>query len=632
MLAAALLLVGCRQLASYGSAPAVDTGRADHTWGDLRHDGANDGGVDLREDGPRDLSPEGSVSDDGIATDSIATDGTGPDLGSPATMGLCWQGWCFEHPRPQGLDLYAVDCFSKDACLAVGQRGIVLYYDGNGWQTIEHTASTAPLNTVHMTGKTSALLGGSDGALLNMQGLKITSELAPTAQTINAVWVDASGTYLAAQDGFHARSSSGTGWAKSTLGSEAGVALWGVGSTLFVGSTAGLYRRQGSGALQKVCSSSGSIYGISGGSAQDVFFVTYDGKVSHFDGTNCATTPAYTFSQAGVSDIVRLSNGAVYAVSDSAAATYQATQGWHALPGLSGRGIADDRKGGVWVVGRRGLLRRVVGATIDALDVSATQQVLRRAIETKAGAVAIGQQGAILLRATSGSWQAAPFPAFPTSIAWDAWASDQQQVYIAAVNAGLWRGEVSSFTQATTVPTLAVWGLGTDLYLGHVAGKLSRIDANGVLVSLSSSVAGHVNAIAGQTSGALYLAAGQQLGLFNGTTAVVKWSDTGADLQRVSAVAQGAVAVGGSGFIVLCDTPANCSVLVQRPEPLAGVAATSLDDFYVVTADAVVLHYVQRSLLETLPLPMISAGDVTIDKQGVVRVYGRDGSIVVRAP
>ena len=626
MLAAGLLLVGCRQLAGYRSAPPADAGRADRARGDLRSD-ARDGAVDPRRDGPHDLWPEGLVGD-GLDTDSMR-----PDLGSPATMGLCWLGWCYEHPRPQGLDLYAVDCFSKDACLAVGQRGIVLYYDGSAWQTIEHTASTAALLAVQMTGKTSALLAGSDGALLNMQGLKIASELAPTAQTINAVWVDASGTYLATQDGFYARPSSSSGWTKlSVLGSEAGVALWATGSTLFVGSTAGLYRRQGSGALKKVCSSNGSIYGLSGASAQDVFFVTYPGQVLRFDGTTCATAPAYTLPKAGVGDIVRLSGGDVYVVNDGAAA-YQATQGWQALPGLGGRGIADDRKGGAWVVGRRGLVRHVVGATIDPLDVAATQQRLRRGIETKDGPLAIGEQGTILVRATSGSWQVGPFPVFPKTSALDGWARSQQQVYIAAANGGLWRGEVGSFTQVSTLQTFSVWGEGTALYLGHPGGKLSHIDGNGVAVSLSSTLTGNVNGLAGLTSSSLYLAAGTQLGLFDGTKASVLWSDAGANLQRVSAVFQGAVAVGKGGFIVLCEAAVpNCSVLAQRSEELVGVAAGSLDDFFVVTADGTTLHYVQRSLQETLLVPLTSAADVTIDKQGTVRVYGGDGSVVVRVP
>jgi len=96
---------------------------------------------------------------DGGAADRPALDGGGvPSLAEICTS----DGWCWANPLPDGLAIDGIDGTASDDYWAVGQSGIVLHFDGAGWQRIDAGVSKY-LSCVRAFARDDVWIGGEAG-------------------------------------------------------------------------------------------------------------------------------------------------------------------------------------------------------------------------------------------------------------------------------------------------------------------------------------------------------------------------------------------------------------------------------------------------------------------------------------
>ena len=102
-----------------------------------------------------------------------------PDGGSssdhgpgPASVGLCRDGWCWQHPRPYATEVLALWGSSATDLFAVGQGGAnILHHDGKTWSAMSAPVQTA-LRAVWGSGPRDVFAAGEDGTLLHYDGAR----------------------------------------------------------------------------------------------------------------------------------------------------------------------------------------------------------------------------------------------------------------------------------------------------------------------------------------------------------------------------------------------------------------------------------------------------------------------------
>ncbi|MBW2702694.1 MAG: hypothetical protein JRF33_17885, partial [Deltaproteobacteria bacterium] len=103
--------------------------------------------------------------------------------------GFCTQfGWCWEHPLPQGNDLFDILALAADDVWAVGQAGTILHWDGESWSMVPSGVEDSLLAIHGVAGDLWAV--GSDGLILHQTQPSGPWAVVPsgTTQLLAAVW------------------------------------------------------------------------------------------------------------------------------------------------------------------------------------------------------------------------------------------------------------------------------------------------------------------------------------------------------------------------------------------------------------------------------------------------------------
>jgi hypothetical protein len=366
-------------------------------------------------------------------------------------------GWCWEHPLPQGNALRAVHGSGPNDVWAVGDRGTILHFDGAAWSPVP-SGVLDRLTGVWAASPSEAWISGTNGALLRWDGAVWAPAGQPsTLTTADAVtgWVDTAGgaarsTVWFANGSSPAKVTGGT-WSRDpaaspsfgilALWADATGGLWAAGVGGAFGVLRGLaWTRLGTGGTSRM-------QGIGGDPAGNVWVVSDFSEIVRVDPRG--VTSMFTSRASGALHAVR-----AFAANDAwiagAAGTLLHFDGasWQArasgtsfdLYGIWGATPSD-----VWVVGDRGTMIHCNGSSCSPPNGVTTAELSAVWAASADEAWAVGRAGTILHR-VSGRWQSVPSPTTRNLTA--VWGSSATDVWMGGDGAVLrWNG--SQLTAAT---------------------------------------------------------------------------------------------------------------------------------------------------------------------------------------
>ena len=359
-------------------------------------------------------------------------------------------GWCWEHPLPQGNALRAVHGSGPNDVWAVGDRGTILHFDGAAWNPVP-SGVLDRLTGVWAAGPSEAWVSGTNGAILRWDG----SSWAPAGQpstlaTASAVagWVDTAGvtprtTVWFADGSSPAKVSAGT-WSRDpaanpsfsilSLWTDATGGLWAGGVGGAIGVLRGIaWTRFGTG-------SSNRFQAVGGDPAGNIWAVSDFAEIARVDsrgvpstfpsGAPGALNAVHAFSAgdawiAGAAGTVLRFDGASWQ-SRATGTSFDLFGIWGATPG------------DVWVVGDRGTIIRCDGSSCSLPNSDTTAELAAVWAASADEAWAVGRTGTVLHRA-GGRWQVVPSPTTRNLTA--VWGSSAADVWIAGDGVVLrWNG------------------------------------------------------------------------------------------------------------------------------------------------------------------------------------------------
>jgi hypothetical protein len=240
---------------------APDTSLPDRPIG-LEHRDARDAAIDApselaiaKPDAPRPDAPKlDAPKPDAPKPDAPKPDGPKKDLSGPdkgilcATATgdeVCTNGWCWQHPRPQGNTLHAITRIGSTR-FAVGLRGTILRDQGQGWKPMS-SGTTVDLYGVHGLATNAVYAVGATGTVRFWNGSSWNAfEPAPPASVVSTLRaVRKVGIELVAVgDGGLTLRFDGSKWNQAPAGTANLHAVWGdgVSDTVLVGGDSGLHR------------------------------------------------------------------------------------------------------------------------------------------------------------------------------------------------------------------------------------------------------------------------------------------------------------------------------------------------------------------------------------------------------
>ena len=149
----------------------------------------------------------------GIRADRLWAVGADPNSASEDEAGVLWSydgvAWKAEDLsvlRPQGVpSLFKVWGRGEGEVYVVGQRGLILRYDGNTWTEIP-SGTERPLFTVHGNSRDVVAVGGfGTGVIVEQAGAEFVDRTAPGANQLNGVFLPEEGGGVAVgNDGAYA--------------------------------------------------------------------------------------------------------------------------------------------------------------------------------------------------------------------------------------------------------------------------------------------------------------------------------------------------------------------------------------------------------------------------------------------
>lgn len=99
-------------------------------------------------------------------------------------------GWCWRYPLPQGNDLHNVWGTAANNVWAVGERGVILHWNGTDWAGVP-SPTTAALYGLHGSGPADVWAVGAGGVTVHFDGQSWREVLLPvptTGKSLIAVW------------------------------------------------------------------------------------------------------------------------------------------------------------------------------------------------------------------------------------------------------------------------------------------------------------------------------------------------------------------------------------------------------------------------------------------------------------
>ncbi len=237
--------------------------------------------------------------------------------------GTSWQSI----PGITSKDLYGVWWAKDNEAFVAGKEGLILHFDGTNWTPMD-SGTTTRLRNIWGTSAKDVFAVGDGGLILHYDGTSWSEMTSPTAYTIQSTWGSASDNIYAVggatssegEGGFIILHYDGTQWTtQKALPSPLRFhEIWGEGSTVFAAGEGGsIFFTDTAGASWAAMNSntSESFRSIWGASTTNVYAVGDSGTIMHYDGTE------WSPESSGVSErlfsIWGSSAESIYAVGDA---------------------------------------------------------------------------------------------------------------------------------------------------------------------------------------------------------------------------------------------------------------------------------------------------------------------------
>ena len=223
--------------------------------------------------------------------------------------------------------LYGVWWASKNEAFAVGDKGLILHFDGADWAIMD-SGTTQRLRNIWGTSASDIFAVGESGTLLHYDGGSWKTMTSPTPLTIQGIWGN-SGSDVYAVGGASASDTTtgsfiihydGRQWTNQAtlITPQRFHGVWGNGSTVFTAGEAGaIFSTETAGAQWTSMNSKTveTFRGLWGTSATDVYAVGDSGAILHYDGS--AWSPESSGTALRLFSIWGSSKKSIYTVGDT---------------------------------------------------------------------------------------------------------------------------------------------------------------------------------------------------------------------------------------------------------------------------------------------------------------------------
>jgi hypothetical protein len=554
----------------------------------------------------------------------------------------------WQHPMPQGNDLFRMWGFPDGTFYAVGEAGTLLHHDGSV-ATLVDTPTREDLRGIWAGGPDDIYACGFNGTLIHFDGSEWTSVDTPIEQDLYAVWASSSDdVFVAGMGGSAWNLSNGTWTEYAVVPGRRLHSLWGyTHDEVYVGGSMGaLYRFDGSAWTRMI---------IFGDPAIDAEI--YDlwgpapGSISLVDRWNILWFNGSTWNGIGVVQ----SNGLglwgftlnqQVAVSDQVSThwvggqrTFFTTPTIEPLFDVWGTSMSN-----LYAVGRSGSIAHFDGAAWEALNQESLVNLHDVWVSPTSDAVAVGTGGTILRQNGSdwiqenvgatyelaGVWETPGLAVAvgryaPNNIDW------QQAILM---NTGSGWTDVGPVGSAHRL--FDVWGSSaSDVYAVGWAGEILHYDGGWSVVDAGDGDAAFLMSISGTTAGNVF-AVGRTDDLralvchFDGMTWTKNVLGGVEELRGVWADgAGGAFAVGSAGSVRRYAGGTWASMKSATTDELFCVWGASATDVYAAGWQGALVHYDGTSWRKLLPATNRSLNAISGRSASEVYLAGDKGSILL---
>ncbi len=490
-------------------------------------------------------------------------------ISSPA-YAVNWE-WEWHNPMPQGNAFRGVGGTSSSDIFAVGDRGLILHNDGDGWTRIYQTLTEDELNGVWGTSESNIFIIGEFGVILHYNGSTWTKMNSGTPFSLKGIWGSSASDIFA-------------------VGGD-----WGNGLILHYDGTA-WSKMSVSGPVEK-------LRGVWGTSDKDVFAVGDNGLILHYDGNTWTKMTSGTGSS--LNSVWGTAADNVYAVggvvSGVATILHYDGKNWSSMPNPAWDALCSiwgTSSANIFAVGYSGMLIHFDGSKWTKLSGGSSGLGIWGSSETQI--FTVGEAGEIV-HYDGNSWK----KIYPTAdsilfaIKSGIKLSDDlsfvvgQKRIILKYDGSLWK-KVTSYT---TGIFYSIWGKEwTDVFAvgesSATSGSIFHYDGNswqdmnvsGIpsLYGVSGSSKNHVIAV-GKAGTILR---------YDGSTWTSIISGTSNNLKSVwLSPAGNFFAAGDAGTILSCTDSACTAMTSNTIKSLSGIWGTSESNIYAVGQDGTVLRY-----------------------------------------
>jgi hypothetical protein len=224
-------------------------------------------------------------TDAGIDQKSAA-DGPSSDVLSPPVTVCSPDNWCWDHPSPQGKNMFGVWGTSETNVFAVAEGGTIFRYDGVQW-TLSAVSTKAALRGIWGAGPSAVFAVGGAGTILHYDGQSWSAMASNATTDLNGVFgTSPTNVYAVGKKGA-VRRFNGTIWTTPVLLTTDFNAIWGSGpSDLFlVGKGGAIAHFDGTNWTAMISPVTDDLNAVWGSGPTDVHAVGDFGTIVHYDGS-----------------------------------------------------------------------------------------------------------------------------------------------------------------------------------------------------------------------------------------------------------------------------------------------------------------------------------------------------------